>query len=64
MHQAVVGRGVVVAQLFKHLARVFVGFEFLCDTVEVLLVPAHVGVADLQQLVERKIDHLVVLQLL
>ncbi len=56
------GRGMILAQFFEHGARIFVGLEFGGDLLEVLLVLAQIGPADLEQLVERQIDHLVVLR--
>ena len=43
---------------------VFVGLEFFGDLGELLLILVQVGKADLEQLVERDVDHLVVLKFL
>lgn len=51
-------------EIGEHLLRRLVRFEFLGDLGELRLIRAQVGHVDLDELVERNVDHLVVLQLL
>ena len=58
------GAGCIRAQFLKHGAGIFVRLQFLGHLVEVRLILAQIGPADFEQLVERQVDHLVVLKLL
>ena len=63
--QQLIGRGMIRAQLCQHCAAASLsGSSSFATCVELRLVLAQVGPADLQQLVERRVDHLVVCELL
>ena len=54
--------GMVSTEIGEHGARVLAGFELSGHFPELLLIFAQVGPADFEQLVERHVDHLVVLE--
>ena len=61
--EKLIGRGMILAQLFENLARIFVRIEFGGNLFEVFLIFPQVGPADFEQLAERHVYHLVILEL-
>ena len=58
------GAGMDGGQLGENLLGRFGGIDFFRDALELRLILVQIGVSDRQQLVERRVDHLVVEQLL
>ncbi len=54
----------ICAEFFEDGAGIFAGLKLLGDLLEVLLILVQVGPADFKQLVERDVDHFVVLEFL
>ncbi len=53
----------IFAQLFENGTRIFSRLEFRGALFEVVLIFAQVGPADFEKLVEREVDHFIVLEL-
>ena len=62
--QQLIGSGMILSEFFKHCAGRLVRFQFLRNLLEMLLILVQVGPGNLQQLIQWKVHHFIVFELL